>query len=86
MEKRREFQERDRLECLARNPPEAMTMGVIGFWALLANAISFGLLWMYRSDDADMQSAWLCTRNDAAGNLAVLLAAVGVFGYRDRMA
>jgi Co/Zn/Cd efflux system component len=55
-------------------------MGAIGFAALAANAISFGLLWAYRDGDANMRSAWLCTRNDVLGNLAVLLAAAGVFG------
>ncbi|TJW34909.1 MAG: hypothetical protein E5W83_35310, partial [Mesorhizobium sp.] len=41
---------------------------------------SFGLLWAYRGGDANMRSAWICTRNDVLGNLAVLLAALGVFG------
>ena len=60
--------------------PSAYTMGAIGFAALAANAISFGLLWAYRDGDANMRSAWICTRNDVLGNLAVLLAAAGVFG------
>lgn len=60
--------------------PHAFTMGTIGFAALIANALSFALLWAYRSGDANMRSAWICTRNDVVGNLAVLLAAVGVFG------
>jgi Co/Zn/Cd efflux system component len=60
--------------------PSAMTMGAIGFLALAANAVSFGLLWMHRNGDANMRSAWICTRNDVLGNLAVLLAAFGVFG------
>ena len=60
--------------------PHAFTMGAVGFAALLANAASFGLLWAYRGGDANMRSAWVCTRNDVLGNLAVLLAAVGVFG------
>src|SRR5262249_14533169 len=55
-------------------------MGAVGFAALTANAASFGLLWAYRGGDANMCSAWICTRNDVLGNLAVLLAAVGVFG------
>jgi Co/Zn/Cd efflux system component len=55
-------------------------MGAVGLAALLANAASFGLLWAYRGGDANMRSAWICTRNDVLGNLAVLLAAVGVFG------
>jgi Co/Zn/Cd efflux system component len=60
--------------------PSAITMGAVGFAALAANAISFGLLWAYRDGDANMRSAWICTRNDVLGNLAVLVAAAGVFG------
>ena len=60
--------------------PSAFTMGTVGMAALLANAASFGLLWAYRQGDANMRSAWICTRNDVLGNLAVLLAALGVFG------
>jgi len=60
--------------------PNAFTMGAVGFAALAANAASFALLWAYRGGDANMRSAWICTRNDVLGNLAVLLAAAGVFG------
>jgi Co/Zn/Cd efflux system component len=60
--------------------PSAFTMGAVGFAALVANAVSFGMLWVYREGDANMRSAWICTRNDVLGNLAVLFAAVGVFG------
>lgn len=60
--------------------PSAFTMGTVGFAALAANTASFGLLWAYRAGDANMRSAWICTRNDVVGNLAVLLAALGVFG------
>jgi Co/Zn/Cd efflux system component len=60
--------------------PSAVTMGAVGFAALAANAISFGLLSAYRDGDANMRSAWICTRNDVLGNLAVLVAAAGVFG------
>ena len=60
--------------------PEAFTMGAVGVAALLANAMSFALLWAYREGDSNMRSAWVCTRNDVLGNLAVLLAALGVFG------
>jgi Co/Zn/Cd efflux system component len=60
--------------------PQALTMGVVGLTALVANAASFGLLWAYRGGDANMRSAWICTRNDVLGNLAVLIAALGVFG------
>jgi Co/Zn/Cd efflux system component len=60
--------------------PNAFTMGTVGLAALVANAASFGLLWAYRTGDANMRSAWICTRNDVLGNIAVLLAAAGVFG------
>ena len=60
--------------------PSALTMGAVGIAALVANAASFGLLWAYRGGDANMRSAWICTRNDVLGNFAVLLAALGVFG------
>jgi Co/Zn/Cd efflux system component len=60
--------------------PAAMTMGKVGLVALLANALTFALLWKYRFGDSNMQSVWLCSRNDVIGNLAVLLAALGVFG------
>ena len=60
--------------------PHAATMGAVGLAALVANAASFGLLWAYRGGDANMRSAWICTRNDVFGNLAVLLAALGVLG------
>jgi len=59
--------------------PYAFTMGAVGFTALAANAASFALLWSHRGGDANMRSAWICTRNDVLGNLAVLLAALGVF-------
>jgi Co/Zn/Cd efflux system component len=60
--------------------PNAIAMGAIGIAAFAANAASFALLWAYRAGDANMRSAWICTRNDALGNLAVLAAALGVFG------
>jgi len=60
--------------------PSAITMGAVGVTAFAANAASFALLWAYRAGDANMRSAWICTRNDAIGNLAVLAAAAGVFG------
>jgi Co/Zn/Cd efflux system component len=60
--------------------PNAMTMGAVGFAALVANAIVFGMLWAYRDGDSNMRSVWLCSRNDVIGNFAVMLAAVGVFG------
>jgi Co/Zn/Cd efflux system component len=60
--------------------PEHATMGVIGTLALMANLSVAVLLFGYRNGDSNMRSVWLCTRNDAIGNVAVLLAALGVFG------
>ena len=60
--------------------PEAGTMGAIGFLALTANVTVALLLYNYRTGDANMRSVWLCSRNDAFGNIAVMLAALGVFG------
>jgi Co/Zn/Cd efflux system component len=60
--------------------PEAGMMGGIGFAALIANGTVALLLYAYRDGDANMRSVWLCTRNDAIGNVAVMLAALGVFG------
>jgi Co/Zn/Cd efflux system component len=60
--------------------PEASTMGLIGFLALSANITVALLLYNYRKGDANMRSVWLCSRNDAFGNIAVMLAALGVFG------
>ena len=60
--------------------PSAPTMGVVGTLALLANVGVAALLYAYREGDSNMRSVWLCSRNDALGNLAVLLAALGVFG------
>lgn len=61
-------------------PPEAMTMGVIGTIALLANVFTAYILFTFRDGDSNMKSVWLCSRNDAIGNFAVILAAIGVFG------
>lgn len=60
--------------------PHAATMGVVGVGAFAANAAVFAMLWAYRSGDSNMRSVWICSRNDVIGNLAVLLAALGVFG------
>ena len=58
--------------------PEALTMGSIGLLALIANVAVAAMLYAYREGDANMRSVWLCSRNDAIGNMAVMLAALGV--------
>jgi cation diffusion facilitator family transporter len=60
--------------------PQAEIMGVIGFMALAANLISVMLLARYKDGDANVRSVWLCSRNDAIGNVAVMIAALGVWG------
>ena len=64
--------------------PSFETMGSIGFLALAANGTCFALLWRHRSDDVNMSSVWECSRNDIASNLAVLLAALGVWASQTR--
>jgi Co/Zn/Cd efflux system component len=60
--------------------PDAQTMSLVGLLALAANLGVAWLLYAYRNGDSNMRSVWLCTRNDALGNIAVIIAAVGVFG------
>lgn len=60
--------------------PRAEIMGLIGFLALLTNLASVMLLVRYKDGDANVRSVWLCSRNDAIGNVAVMIAALGVWG------
>ncbi len=60
--------------------PGAETMSIVGVVALLANGGVALMLYRFRAGDANMRSVWICSRNDAIGNLAVLAAAAGVFG------
>ncbi|MES1974547.1 MAG: cation transporter [Sphingomonas sp.] len=60
--------------------PQGETMGVVGILALAANGVVALMLFRYRTGDANMRSVWICSRNDAIGNLAVVAAAAGVLG------
>jgi Co/Zn/Cd efflux system component len=60
--------------------PEAATMGAVALLAMAVNVSVAALLYRYRTGDADMRAVWLCSRNDAIANVAVLLAAAGVLG------
>jgi Co/Zn/Cd efflux system component len=60
--------------------PQAGVMGGVGLMALIANIASVMLLARYKDGDANVRSVWLCSRNDAIGNVAVMLAALGVWG------
>lgn len=66
-------------QLLVLGVPQAEVMGAIGFLALAANLASVGLLMRYKDGDANVRSVWLCSRNDAIGNIAVMLAAAGVW-------
>ena len=59
--------------------PAAPVMGWVGLAALVANLASMLLLMRYRNGDANVRSVWLCSRNDAIGNVAVIIAAGGVW-------
>lgn len=60
--------------------PQAMTMGAVALLALTANVAVAWMLYAFREGDSNMRSVWLCSRNDAIGNVAVFMAALGVFG------
>ena len=60
--------------------PTAEIIGAVGFLALLTNLASVFLLVRYKDGDANVRSVWLCSRNDAIGNVAVMFAALGVWG------
>ncbi len=60
--------------------PKAEVMGSAGIIALLANVASVLILMKYKDGDANVRSVWLCSRNDAIGNVAVMIAALGVWG------
>ncbi|WP_414901369.1 cation transporter [Sphingomonas flavalba] len=66
--------------ALHGSAPEPAVMGTFGVVALVANVAVAALLYRYRTGDANMRSVWICSRNDAVGNVAVMLAALGVFG------
>jgi Co/Zn/Cd efflux system component len=68
------------LNALTGEVPSAPVMGAVGALALAANVAVAVLLFGFRNGDANMRSVWLCTRNDAIGNVAVMAAALGVFG------
>ena len=59
--------------------PQAGTMGIIGGLALAVNLGVAMMLYGFRTGDANMRSVWICSRNDAIGNISVMIAALGVF-------
>jgi Co/Zn/Cd efflux system component len=67
-------------QTLVLDVPRAELMGAIGLLALAANLASVLLLMRYKDGDANVRSVWLCSRNDAIGNVVVMIAAFAVFG------
>jgi Co/Zn/Cd efflux system component len=67
-------------QVFVQGVPEAQVMGVVGFLALAANVASVLILMRYKDGDANVRSVWLCSRNDAIGNVFVMAAALGVWG------
>jgi Co/Zn/Cd efflux system component len=65
--------------AIAGIPPDPLTMSTVAVLALVANVGVAAMLYAFREGDANMRSVWLCSRNDAIGNVAVMLAAAGVF-------
>lgn len=72
------------MRAISGSVPEPMTMGGIALLALFVNVGVALMLYAYRNGDSNMRSIWLCSRNDAIGNLAVLAAAGGVFALGSR--
>ena len=70
--------------AIVGSSPEPMMMGAVALVALMVNVGVAVLLFQYREGDSNRQSIWLCSRNDAIGNLAVMLAAAGVFASSSR--
>ena len=68
------------LAALGGAAPQPELMGIIGALALAANTGVAIMLYRFRTGDANMRSVWICSRNDAIGNIAVMAAALGVFG------
>lgn len=66
-------------QVLILGVPKAEVMGAIGFLAMAANLTSVALLMRYKDGDSNVRSVWLCSRNDAIGNVAVIIAAVAVW-------
>lgn len=64
------------LQVLDQSPPQAETMGLIGFAALIANLLSVFILLKWRDGDSNVRSVWLCSRNDAIGNVGVITAGI----------
>ena len=64
--------------------PNVEAMGYVGAAALLANLACFVLLYRHRSDNLNMSSTWLCSRNDLFANVGVLFAAATTYFLASR--
>lgn len=66
-------------KAIVISSPEPQVMGLLGLIAMLVNLAVAIMLYSFRDGDSNMKSVWLCTRNDVIGNIAVMIAASGVF-------
>lgn len=64
---------------ITQNLPDSFVMAIISILALLVNVVCAFLLYHYRNKDSNSQSIWICSRNDAIGNIAVMIAAFGIY-------
>ena len=62
-------------KLMIQEVPAADWMGIVGTLALMANGVCFAMLYRHRSDDLNMRSTWLCSRNDLVANSSVIVAA-----------
>jgi len=70
--------------AIVGSAPDPSTMGLVAMVALMVNVVVSVMLYRYRNGDSNKQSIWLCSRNDAIGNIAVMVAAAGVFASGSR--
>jgi cation diffusion facilitator family transporter len=72
------------MRYFSQNIPDSFTMSWVGSLALIVNSFVAVLMYKFREGDSNMQSAWLCSRNDAMGNLAVIFASFGVLYFNSK--
>lgn len=64
--------------------PSSSEMSIVGFLALLVNVSAVLILLKFRDGDSNVRSVWVCSRNDAIGNVAVILAGMAVYFFQSK--
>lgn len=72
------------IKFMSDDVPEAQTISLVGGLALLANIASVLILLRWRDGDSNVRSVWLCSRNDAIGNVAVIIAGLLVAAWHSK--